>query len=65
MRKFTPFACLAMLAACSDVPMEEQNEGATIAVEQQIEGDAKSLEAAADEAVKVLKSEMKDNLESD
>ena len=57
--------CLSLLAACSDAPPEGQGEGSAVAIEKQIEGDAKSLEAAADEAVNVLHSKMEAELKAD
>lgn len=66
MRKF----CLLILSfgilgACSETPLEDQNEDEVTAIEKQIEGDAKSLEAAADEAVKELKLEIEADLSDD
>ncbi|WP_108809970.1 hypothetical protein [Sphingorhabdus sp. Alg231-15] len=55
----------AILTACSEVPVEEQGEEAVLEMENQIEGDAKSLEEAADEAVKVLQSEIEQDLSAD
>lgn len=54
-----------VLSGCSDAPLEDQGEEEVIAIEKQIEGDAKSLEAAADEAVKELKSEIETDLSAD
>ncbi len=59
------FLGLIALSACSDAPMEDQGEEEVTAIEKQIEGDAKSLEAAADEAVKELKSEIETDLTAD
>ncbi|MEP2102362.1 MAG: hypothetical protein ABJP02_12730 [Parasphingorhabdus sp.] len=56
---------LALLSACSDAPSETEGEEEVTAIEKQIEGDAKSLEAAADEAVKELKSEIEADLSDD
>lgn len=54
-----------VLSACSDAPLEDQGEEEVAAIEKQIEGDAKSLEAAADEAVRELKSEIETDLSAD
>ena len=56
---------LSILGGCSDALPENQGEGSAAAIEKQIEGDAKSLEAAADEAVNVLHSKMEAELEAD
>lgn len=63
----TPFLFLGLIiiAACSETPLEEQGGGTEVAIEKQIEGDAKSLEAAADEAVNVLQSKLEEELEAD
>lgn len=65
MRAPALFLSLLMLAACSDAPSVDQGEGTAVAIEKQIEGDAKSLEAAADEAVNVLHSKMEEDLKAD
>ncbi len=43
-----------LLAACSETPVEEKGDEAIAEMEAEIEEDAKSLEEAADEAVKAL-----------
>ncbi len=66
MRKLPLLASvLFILTACSEGPVEEQGEEALLEIENQIEGDAKSLEEAADEAVKVLQSEIEQDLAAD
>lgn len=65
MRRLSLFASLSILAACSEAPLDDQNEETAVQIEKQIEGDAKSLEEAADAAVKVLESEIDENLEAD
>lgn len=65
MRALIPFLGLLVLAACSDGSPENQEEGSAVAIEKQIEGDAKSLEAAADEAVNVLKSKEEEELQNE
>ena len=65
MRRFILFVSLFALAACSEAPLEDQSERAAAEIEKQIQGDAKSLEAAADEAVKILKSEIDEDLKAD
>ncbi len=56
---------LILLGACSDSPTDDQGEDEKAAIEKQIEGDAKSLEAAADEAVQELQTEIESELEDD
>ena len=65
MRTHALFLSLIIITACSDAPVEEQRAGTEAAIEKQIEGDAKSLEAAADEAVNVLQSKIEKELEAD
>lgn len=56
---------LLMLAACSETPVEEQGEEAMAEQEKQIEEDARSLEEAADEAVRALEREIDVELADD
>ncbi|GAA0481914.1 hypothetical protein GCM10009096_25200 [Parasphingorhabdus litoris] len=56
---------ILLLGGCSDAPRDDLGEDEATAIEKQIEGDAKSLEAAADEAVKELKSEIEADLSDD
>lgn len=65
MHKPLLLASLSLLTACSEAPLEDQGEEAAIQIEKQIEGDAKSLEEAADEAVKVLESDIEEDLTAD
>jgi hypothetical protein len=65
MRALIVLSGLLLLTACSDPSPENADEGSAVAIERQIEGDAKSLEAAADEAVNVLKSKEADKLQND
>lgn len=65
MRALIVLSGLLLLTACSDPSPENTDEGSAVAIERQIEGDAKSLEAAADEAVNVLKSKEADRLQND
>lgn len=65
MHKLFLFSSLSILAACSEVPLEDQSEEAAAEIEKQIEGDAKSLEEAAAESVKVLESEIEEELQAD
>lgn len=53
-----------LLLGCSETPIEEQDDAAAAEIEKQIEGDAKSLEEAAAEAVNVLETEIEDDLVS-
>lgn len=53
------------LAACSETPAENRNKAETAETEKQIEAEAKSLEAAADEAVKALEEEIEAELLDD
>ncbi|MEW4467002.1 hypothetical protein AB1K62_04125 [Parasphingorhabdus sp. JC815] len=59
------FLALMFLTACAESSSEEQAGSNEAAIEKQIEGDAKSLEAAADEAVSVLQSKIEDSLKAD
>lgn len=65
MRQLIFLTSLSLLAACSEAPIEDQGEAAIAEIEKQIEGDARSLEEAADEAVKVLESEIEEELTAD
>ncbi len=65
MRSFFLLGSFTLFAACSEAPLEDQGEEAAAQIEKQIEGDAQSLEEAADEAVRVLKSEIEEDLEDD
>lgn len=54
-----------LLASCSETPVEEKGDEAIAEHEQQIQEDAQSLEQAADEAVKVLESDIDAELAAD
>lgn len=54
-----------IVGACADTPTEDQGQEEVATIENQVEGDAKSLEAAADEAVQELKSEIEADLSAD
>ncbi len=49
---------LLVVAACSETPVEEQGEEAIAEREIEIEEDARSLEEAADEAVRALEEDI-------
>ena len=56
---------VAILAACSETPVEEKGEEALAEHEVQIEEDAASLEEAADQAVKALEEDIDAELAAD
>ncbi len=65
MRRLPLLVAISILTACSEAPLEDQSEEAAAEIEKQIQGDAKSLEEAADEAVRVLESEIEEELTAD
>lgn len=54
-----------ILAACSQTPVEEQGDEAIAEHEIQIQEDAKSLEEAADAAVRALEEDIEAELAAD
>ena len=54
-----------VLGGCSETPVEEKGDEAIAAHEQQIQEDAKSLEQAADEAVKAMEEDIDAQLAAD
>lgn len=63
MRRFPLLGLSAlMLAACSETPVEEQGDEVIAEMEAEIEADAKSLEEAADEAVKALAEDIDEEM---
>ena len=58
-------ASALLLSACSETPVEEKGDEAIAEMEAQIEEDAKSLEEAADEAVKALAEDIDAELAAD
>ncbi len=53
------------LAACSETKVEQQDATTIAELEKVIEAEAKSLEEAAEEAVKILDSEIESELEAE
>ena len=53
------------LSGCSETPVEEKGDEAIAAHEQQIHEDARSLEQAADEAVKAMEEDIDAQLAAD
>ncbi|VAW00890.1 hypothetical protein MNBD_ALPHA04-1921 [hydrothermal vent metagenome] len=53
------------LAACSETKVEQQDAATVAELEKVIEAEAKSLEEAAKEAVKILDAEIESDLKSE
>ncbi|MEM8918877.1 MAG: hypothetical protein AAGE37_08465 [Pseudomonadota bacterium] len=65
MRLLSFLGIAALLASCSETPIEEQGEEAIAEMERQIEEDARSLEQAAAEALQALEEDIAEELEVD
>ena len=63
--RFLLVSAALILSACSETPIEEQNETEMAETEKEIAAEAKSIEEAADEAVKVLEEEIEAELQDD
>ncbi|MEL6875441.1 MAG: hypothetical protein AAGM33_08160 [Pseudomonadota bacterium] len=65
MKRMILIAAMMLVTSCSETPIEEQGEEAIAEMEKQIEEDARSLEAAAAEAVTILEEDIAEELEAD
>lgn len=56
---------LTLVAACSETNLDDLDAEEIAETEKQVEAEAKSLEEAADEAVKILESEIQAELDDE